>query len=428
MPATFHHWCYYYYIGLFSSALSAGGRLWTIVDGSLLLFIAMTFSALASALVDSCSWFLDMCCLSSVIIAITAVPFSALVSMVDSCGWFLGMKLAILQCYYNGDLFSSGLSAGRQLLLVTGHDAVHLLLLSTVVSICHCVLQWCPSFIVIYSGVHLSLLFTVVSIFHCYLQWCLSFIIIYDGVCLSLLFTVVSIFHCYLQWCLSFIVIYSGVHLSLLFTVVSIFHRYLQWCPSFVVIYHGVHLSLLYTVVSVFRCYLQWCPSFIAMTVVSIFHCYLQWCPAFIAMTMVTFSALASALVGNWGWFLGMMLSMVLFIGLIIFFIILFKRGKRFKQRDSPSNSFYGGDAASYSGTYADSKLSVQLPVLCFLHSGLACPALSLPTPDFVVRRTGGPHHYGSCWGQDDSATGSVRFFFTVQFLTVRVSLKIRLV
>ena len=423
MPATFHHWCYYYYTGLFSSALSAGRRLWTIVDGSLLLlFIAMTFSALASALVDSCSWFLDMCCLSSVIIAITAVSFSALVSMVDSCGWFLGMKLAILQCYYNGDLFSSGLSAGRQLLLVTGHDAVHLLLLSTVVSICHCVLQWCPSFIVIYSGVHLSLLFTVVSIFHCYLQWCLSFIIIYDGVRLSLLFTVVSIFHCYLQWCPSFIVIYSGVHLSSLFTMVSIFRCYLPWCRCY------IHLSLLYTVVSIFRCYLQWCPSFIAMTVVSIFHCYLQWCPAFIAMTMVTFSALASALVGNWGWFLGMMLSMVLFIGLIIFFIILFKRGKRFKQRDSPSNSFYGGDAASYSGTYADSKLSVQLPVLCFLHSGLACPALSLPTPDFVVRRTGGPHHYGSCWGQDDSATGSVRFFFTVQFLTVRVSLKIRLV
>ena len=84
----------------------------------LLLFIAMTSSALASALVGSCSRFLGMCYSSIVIIVITAVPFSAVVSLVDSCGWFLGMKLAILQCYYNGDLFSSGLSAGRQLLLV----------------------------------------------------------------------------------------------------------------------------------------------------------------------------------------------------------------------------------------------------------------------------------------------------------------------
>ena len=138
---------------------------------------------------------------------------------------------------------------------------------------------------------------------------------------------------------------------------------------------------------------------------------------------MVTFSALASALVGNWGWFLGMMLALVLFIGLIVFFIVLFKRGKRFKQRDSPSNSFYGGDVASYSGTYADSKLSVQLPVLCFLHSGLACPALSLPTPDFVVTLTGEPHHYGSSWGQDDPVTGSVFFLL----LTVHICLKTRL-
>ena len=277
MPATFHHWYYCYYVGLFSFGLRAGGQLW-IVPGHTasylsLLFIAMPFSAL----VGNWGWFLGMCYSPSVIIVITAVPFSALVSLVDSCGWFLGMKLAILHCYYSGDLFSSGLSAGRQLLLVPGHDAVHL---------------------------------------------------------------------------------------SLLFTVLSIFHGYLQCCPSFIVIYSSVHLSLVFTMVS-------------------IFHCYLQWCPSFIAVTMVTFSALASALVGNWGWFLGMMLSMVLFIGLIIFFIILFKRGKRFKQRDSPSNSFYGGDAASYSGTYADSKLSVQLPVLCFFHSGLACPALSLPTPVF---------------------------------------------
>ncbi|KAK7102380.1 neuroglian-like isoform X2 [Littorina saxatilis] len=61
--------------------------------------------------------------------------------------------------------------------------------------------------------------------------------------------------------------------------------------------------------------------------------------------------ALASALVGNWGWFLGMMLALLLFIGLIIFFIVIFKRGKRFKQKDSPSNSYYGGDTGSYSDT-----------------------------------------------------------------------------
>ena len=108
-----------------------------------------------------------------------------------------------------------------------------------------------------------------------------------------------------------------------------------------------------------------------------------------IITSMMTVSALASALVGNWGWFLGMMLSMLLLIGLIIFFIVLFKRGKRFKQHDSPSSSYYGGDSASYTGRYADSKLCVHLPVLLFPPLWLAYPPLSPCTLGFCSRIRG---------------------------------------
>ena len=98
----------------------------------------VTFSALASVLVGNCGWFLGMCYSSFIIIVITAVMFSALVSLVDNWGWFMSMLPAIFHCYcHNGDFLSSGLGASRQL-LVPGHDAVHLSLLFTMVSIFHC--------------------------------------------------------------------------------------------------------------------------------------------------------------------------------------------------------------------------------------------------------------------------------------------------
>lgn len=59
--------------------------------------------------------------------------------------------------------------------------------------------------------------------------------------------------------------------------------------------------------------------------------------------------ALASALIGNWGWFLGMILALLLMVGLIIFFVIIFKRGTRFTQR-SPSNSYDGDSHSAYTG------------------------------------------------------------------------------
>ena len=78
-----------------------------------------------------------------------------------------------------------------------------------------------------------------------------------------------------------------------------------------------------------------------------------------VGVIMINVSALASALVGNYGWFLGMMLVLLLLTGLTIFFAVLFKRGARFKPRDSQTSSFYGGDGGSYSGTYPDSKLLI---------------------------------------------------------------------
>lgn len=97
-----------------------------------------------------------------------------------------------------------------------------------------------------------------------------------------------------------------------------------------------------------------------------------------VTVIFINFSAIASALVGNYGWFVGTMLVLLLLIGLTIFFTILFKRGARLKPRDSPSNSFYGGDAGSKSGTYPDSKLFIfHLPPFRFLRSaspfGLLC-------------------------------------------------------
>ncbi|KAK7102376.1 neuroglian-like isoform X2 [Littorina saxatilis] len=60
--------------------------------------------------------------------------------------------------------------------------------------------------------------------------------------------------------------------------------------------------------------------------------------------------ALASALVGNYGWFVGMLLVVLLVIGLIVFFVVIYKRGTRFKERDTDWNviSF---DKGSYSDT-----------------------------------------------------------------------------
>jgi hypothetical protein len=77
------------------------------------------------------------------------------------------------------------------------------------------------------------------------------------------------------------------------------------------------------------------------------------------------FSALASALVGNWGWFLGMLLAILLLGGLIAFFIVLRRRGASFTPitGHSPSDSYDGDSRAPYTGN-TDSKL---LSLICLV-------------------------------------------------------------
>uniref|UniRef100_A0A0B7A4I7 Neuroglian n=1 Tax=Arion vulgaris TaxID=1028688 RepID=A0A0B7A4I7_9EUPU len=53
-------------------------------------------------------------------------------------------------------------------------------------------------------------------------------------------------------------------------------------------------------------------------------------------------TALASALVGNIGWFIGMVLAILLLIALIILFFICYKKGFRFAQKER--KAYYGGD------------------------------------------------------------------------------------
>uniref|UniRef100_A0A2C9KWE9 Neuroglian n=1 Tax=Biomphalaria glabrata TaxID=6526 RepID=A0A2C9KWE9_BIOGL len=63
--------------------------------------------------------------------------------------------------------------------------------------------------------------------------------------------------------------------------------------------------------------------------------------------------AVAFSLAGNIGWFIGMILAILLVIGLIVLFILCYKRGFRFSPRDK--QSYYDGADTSrehYSGTY----------------------------------------------------------------------------
>ncbi|PVD25037.1 hypothetical protein C0Q70_15534 [Pomacea canaliculata] len=62
-------------------------------------------------------------------------------------------------------------------------------------------------------------------------------------------------------------------------------------------------------------------------------------------------TAIAYALNGNFGWFVGMLLAFILFIALIVLFILLFRKGKRFKRKASTSSSHYGDDATNYIDT-----------------------------------------------------------------------------
>ncbi|BFZ08082.1 hypothetical protein BsWGS_11121 [Bradybaena similaris] len=63
-------------------------------------------------------------------------------------------------------------------------------------------------------------------------------------------------------------------------------------------------------------------------------------------------TAVASALIGNFGWFIGMILAILLIIGLVILFFICHKKGFRFAQKDA---AYYGGGDDrddAYTGRY----------------------------------------------------------------------------
>ena len=72
--------------------------------------------------------------------------------------------------------------------------------------------------------------------------------------------------------------------------------------------------------------------------------------------------ALTYDLVGNIGWFLGMIFSVILLIALVVVFFLCYKRG--FRLGDEKQQPY----APPYSGTY-DSKLVVNLYPLSLSHS-----------------------------------------------------------